>query len=163
MPFNSFPTEAARVEKADGTIVGPYNAIFAGDTIMISDAEADIQEGDVVLRELPNGRDERSHIIEATFFRKMSTLPAHYQLKFRKGGTSEPKKPGNTFHIHGGQVQIGDYNTQNIINALQDLKGKIDSADAPPEQKQQAKALLGSLLSHPLITSVLGGFAGGLG
>lgn len=90
----------------------------------------------------------------------MMNIPAHYQVKFQKAGTAESKAVGNTFHINGGQVQIGDHNTQNIINALHELKDKIDSADALPEQKQQAKTLLNSLLAHPLVTSVLGGLAG---
>lgn len=162
MPFNSFPKDDALIEKPDGTILGPYQAIFSGSSIMLDDVQADVQEGDVVLRRLPNGRDERFHITTATFYNRMATIPAHYQLKYKKAGTSEPKPMGHTFNIHGGQIQIGDHNTQNIINALQDLKGKIDSADAPPEQKQQAKALLGTLLAHPLVTSVLGGFAGGV-
>jgi hypothetical protein len=64
--------------------------------------------------------------------------------------------------IHGGQLQVGDHNTQTIVNALQALKGKIDSANATPEQKQEAKGLLRSLATHPLVTSVLGGLAGGV-
>lgn len=162
MPFSGIPKEDARIEKTNGNVVGPYKAIFAGDTIMVVDAEADVEEGDTVLRRLPSGRDERSRVTDATFISAMMDIPAHYQLKFQKAGTAESKAVGNTFNIHGGQIQIGDHNTQNIINALQELKGKIDSADAPPEQKLQARALLSSLLAHPLVTSVLGGLAGGV-
>lgn len=165
MAFDSFPSEDARIEKKDGSVIGPYNAIFAGNTIVVKDAHADIEEGDVVLRKLPSGKDERSEVTAATFFNQHGSLPAHYQLKFRKGAPKEPAKAGNTIHIHGihgGQVQIGDHNTQNIVNALQELKNKIDSADASPEQKKEATGLLRNLLTHPLITSVLGGLAGGI-
>lgn len=160
MPFNTFPKENARVEKKSGLIVGPYMAVFAGEVIVVTDAQADIEEGDVILRQLPNGRDERSHVVEVNFYNDMTAFGAHYQLKIRKAGTSEMKNPTNTFHIHGGQVQIGDNNTQNIVNALNALKEKIDAADATPEQKSGAKELLGNLIAHPLVTSVLGGFAG---
>jgi hypothetical protein len=160
MPLNTFPAENARVEKKNGAVVGPYKATFAGDVIIVKDALADIEEGDVILRQLPNGRDERSHIIEVNFYNSMTAFGAHYQLKIQKAGTSEMKNPTNTFNIHGGQVQIGDNNTQNIVNALNALKEKIDAADATPEQKSGAKELLSNLIAHPLITSVLGGLAG---
>jgi hypothetical protein len=165
MPLNSLPSEEARIEKKDGSIVGPYQAIFAGDTIIVKDAHADVEEGDVVLRRLPSGKDERSEVTTATFFNTGRGFPPHYQLKFRKGAPREVPKAGNTIHIHGihgGQVQIGDHNVQNIVNALHELKTKIDSADATPEQKQQATGLLRGLIAHPLVTSILGGLAGGI-
>lgn len=84
-PFNSLPKEDARIEKVDGTIVGPYQMIFAGDTILITDEKADIGEGDIILRALPSGKDERSFVTNATFFKKIHSLPAHYQIKFSKG------------------------------------------------------------------------------
>jgi F0F1-type ATP synthase epsilon subunit len=82
----------------------------------------------------------------------------------RKQGASvrEKSSTGPTFHISGGQVQIGDNNVQNIVNALRELQTKIDSADALPEQKQQAAGLLRSLIAHPRVTSVLGGLAGSI-
>ncbi|MGZ8315979.1 MAG: hypothetical protein ACXW3B_12495 [Telluria sp.] len=163
MPLDSFPSVDARVEKKDGSIVGPYKTIFAGDTIFIKDAHADVEEDDVVLRTLPSGKEERSHVTRATFFDGTHGIAAHYQLKFRKGGTREIQKPNNTFNFHGSQqVQIGDHNTQNIVNALQDLKNKIDGADVSLEEKQEANALFGKFIAHPLVTSVLGGLAGGL-
>jgi hypothetical protein len=165
MLFNSHPSEDARIEKKDGALVGPYKAIFAGDTIILKDAHADVEEGDVVLRRLPNGKDERSEVTSATFFNSGGTFPPHYQLKFRKGPQREVTKPGNTINIHGihgGQVQIGDHNTQNIVNALRELKDKIDKSDGLPAEKQQAIGLLRNLLAHPLVTSVLSGIAGGI-
>jgi hypothetical protein len=156
--------EDARVEKKDGEVVGPYKMVFAGTTIIVWDAKADIEEGDIVLRTLPNGRDERSEVTAATFYNTGHMQP-HYQLKFRKGAPKEMAKPGNTIHIHGihgGQVQIGDHNTQNIVNALRELQQRIDSSDGTPELRQEAKGLLTTLLAHPLVTSVLGGLAGGL-
>lgn len=67
-----------------------------------------------------------------------------------------------SFNINNSQVQIGDHNTQNIINAIQDLQNKIDAAAATPEEKAQAKGLLSQFLNHPVIVSILGGLSGGL-
>lgn len=109
------PQEEARIEKADGTVVGPYPARFAGSTIFITDEKADIEEGDTILRELPNGKDERSLVTEATFFRRgVAGIGAHYQVKFKKGGQAPMRQPTQNINITGASsVQIGDHNTQN--------------------------------------------------
>lgn len=69
--------EEARVIKVDGREVGPYKAVFAGDTIIIDDATADIEEGDAVLRRLQSGRDERSIITEAIFLTEQLAVLGH--------------------------------------------------------------------------------------
>lgn len=161
-PFDSFPKEDARIEKANGSIVGPYKSTFAGSTIVIWDEKADVEEGDTILRLLPSGKDERSLVTEAKFFQSMHSIKAHYQIKFTKGVAAKMQKsPSHNITIHGAQsVQIGDYNTQNIINSFQALKNQIESSSASPQEKEEAKSLISQLLSHPLVTSILGAAAG---
>lgn len=160
--FGAFPNEEARVEKNDGSVVGPYKAIFAGKAIIIPDAHADIEEGDVILRKLPSGRDERSLVTEATFFKKMHSIPPHYQIKFKKWSANKMQdKPSHNITIHGAQsVQIGDFNTQNVINSFQALKNQIESSTATAAEKEEAKSLLSKFLSHPLVSTILGAAAG---
>jgi hypothetical protein len=57
-------------------------------------------------------------------------------------------------------IQIGDNNTQNIINSIQVLKNHIESSTVSAEEKEEAKSLLSKFLSHPLVTSILGAAAG---
>lgn len=57
--------------------------------------------------------------------------------------------------------QIGDYNTQNIVNSFEALV-KIEATDSMPEQKEEAKGILRKLLEHPLVISVLGAAVGGV-
>jgi hypothetical protein len=99
----------------------------------------------------------------ASFEKFGPPTPLHAPQKQINNNTGIQSAPNHTFHIHGGQVQIGDNNVQNIVNALHELKNKIDNADASPEQKQQAIGLLRGLIAHPLVTSVLGGLAGAIG
>ena len=155
------PQEDARIEKADGSIVGPYKARFAGSTIFIADEKADLEEGDTILRELPNGKDERSVVTEATFFRKgIGGMGAHYQVKFRKGGQAPSQAPTQNINISGpSSVQIGDHNTQHIMNVFEGLVKVIESADASDDEKHEAKGRLRDFLKHPLVVSVLGSAA----
>ncbi len=70
------------------------------------------------------------------------------------------QKPGHTINIHGAQsVQVGDHNTQNIVNSFEALVKKIESADVPPVQKEEAKGMLRKLLEHPAVVSVIGAAA----
>lgn len=155
------PQEDARIEKADGSIVGPYKARFAGSTIFITDEKADLEEGDTILRGLPNGKDERSVVTEATLFRRgVGGMGAHYQVKFRKGGQAPSQAPTQNINISGhSSVQIGNHNSQNIINAFDSLVQEIESADASNEEKQEAKSRLKDFLGHPLVVAVLGSAA----
>lgn len=150
--------EDARVEKRDGRVLGPFPATFAGSTIVVADPLADIEEGDTILRTLPGGRDERSVVTEANFFRKgVGPLGAHYQLKFRKGGEAPAQKPAQSINIHGAQsVQIGDYNTQTVINSFDSLIKQIDACSAPATEKEAAKGRLRAFLEHPVVVSVIG-------
>jgi len=160
--FGKFPNEDAKIEKDNGSILGPYKTIFAGDTIIITDSTADIEEGDVILRKLPNGKDERSITTNVKFFQKMHSIPAHYQVKFQKESSKKmDKKSPQNITIHGAQsVQIGDFNTQNVINSIQSLKNQIESSTGSPEEKEEAKSLLNKFISHPLVASILGAAVG---
>jgi len=92
----------ARVEKPDGTVFGPYKASFPGKTIFILDKNADVEEGDVVLRTLPNGKDERSFVSEVTFYKKgIGGIGAHYNIKYTKGRQTEKRKP-DAIHRNDG-------------------------------------------------------------
>ena len=154
--------EEARIEKRDGKVAGPYKAIFVGDTIIIADPMADVESGDTILRRLPNGKDARSVVTDSTFFNQgVGSLGAHYQLKFKKGCESLAQRPTQSINISGAHsVQIGDHNTQSIVSSFEALVTMIDSSNAPPDEKAQAKSLLSKLLQHPLIVSIVGTVAG---
>lgn len=156
------PNEKALVEKRDGQVLGPYEATFAGNTIIIADRMADVESGDTILRSLPNGKQERSVVTEVTFFnRAIGNLGPHYQVKFRLGGEVASSHPSQHISITGAQsVQIGDHNTQSIVNSFEALAKMIDSSNAPAGEKNEAKTLLSQFLRHPLVVSIVGAVAG---
>ena len=63
--------------------------------------------------------------------------------------------------IHG-QAQVGNGNIQNINNAFTQLQQQIERANAPEEQKEEARSRLSMLLEHPLVSAIIGGIAGGI-
>ncbi|WP_077999876.1 hypothetical protein [Edwardsiella tarda] len=61
-----------------------------------------------------------------------------------------------------GPAQVGSGNIQNIQSVFSYLLQQIDDADASEDEKNEAKGSLKKFLSHPLVTAVVGGMAGGL-
>jgi hypothetical protein len=73
------------------------------------------------------------------------------------------EKPADSFSnytigaiYNHGPSQIGDHNTQNIEIVFKELVEKIDNADAPEKEKQEAKNRLQTFLEHPLVGTALG-------
>ncbi|EIX9075593.1 TPA: hypothetical protein R1R37_002562 [Klebsiella aerogenes] len=152
--------EEAFILKKDGSRKGPYKAKFAGDTVVINDKMADIDDGDFVVRVLPNGKEEHKEIYKANFYdTKLGGFGPHFQLKVG------PKKDMPSFasqhiNIHGGNVQIGNHNRLEISNSIETLNNLINNAETTTEQKEEAKGLLRKLAEHPLITALAGGAIG---
>jgi len=55
-----------------------------------------------------------------------------------------------------GPAQIGDYNTQKIEAVFEYIVNGIENAEAPKEQKEQAKSLFRKALEHPITSAVIG-------
>lgn len=60
------------------------------------------------------------------------------------------------FHGTGHNIQIGDGNTQQIVNAMTTLAKAINDAEVPEDQKKEAKSVLTSLLSNPTVLALVG-------
>lgn len=65
----------------------------------------------------------------------------------------------NSANVIAGNSITGDNNTL----TLSGLEKAIDSADATPQEKEQAKTLYRKFLEHPLVSAIVGGAVGLLG
>ncbi|MHB8253856.1 MAG: hypothetical protein ACYDEV_09190 [Acidiferrobacter sp.] len=70
-------------------------------------------------------------------------------------------KPDIAINISGSShFQIGDHNSQTIHASVQALVETINTANADPSEKAEAKSLLRQFLEHPLVCAVAGGAVG---
>ncbi|CAI1934078.1 Uncharacterised protein [Serratia fonticola] len=149
--------ENAFILKENGDRKGPYKAKFAGDTVIINDKMADIDDGDTIVRMLPNGKEEHKKINKANFFdTSIAGFEPHYQLEVGPKIATPPPSSQN-ISIHGGNVQIGNHNHLQVTNSIETLNNLINNSQASAEQKREAKSLLSKLAEHPLITAIAGG------
>lgn len=153
--------ENAFILKKNGERKGPYKAKFAGRTVVINDASADVSDGDIVIRILPNQKEEHKEILECNFFDSgIGGFGPHFQLKVgavREKSSSTHSPTSQTINIHGGNVQIGNHNRQEISNSITTLVDIINQSNVSNEQKQEAKNLLQKFIEHPLVVSLAGG------
>jgi hypothetical protein len=158
MPFDQLMGDDIVVVSNDGKQTGPFRASVQGNKIFVHDKRAVIEEGDRILRALPNGRSEEHVVLQVNFLsaRRGHNSLSHYEIMTRKS-TSLVPTPATTINIANSQgIQIGSGNVQNVVGSLQQLADAIRSAQAPAEHKRQALAGLKSLLSHPLVNTILG-------
>ncbi|HHT5647847.1 TPA: hypothetical protein ACT1UR_003599 [Raoultella planticola] len=150
----------AYILKSDGSRCGPYKAKFAGDTVIVNDQMADIDDGDTVIRVLPNGKEEHKEVYKANFYDTgIGGFGPHFQLKVGPKKV-QPAASSPQINIHGGNIQIGDHNRQEITNSIETLNNLINSSQGTPPQKEEAKGLLRKLAEHPLLTAIAGGAIG---
>lgn len=163
--FEKLLKDVVYIEKADGTRIGPFKTGVSEGSATIFDGKLDVNDGERLIRPLPNGREEVHLITSADYSPGMGNhIPAHYNLKLQKTTAirPEPAKHTNVTINHSTGVQVGDHNVRNIQNAINELVQRIDSSSGSPQDKAEAKSRLSAVLAHPLVGSIVGGIAGSL-
>lgn len=155
------------VLKEVGEKLGPFTAAVNSrkGIIEVFVKNLDVEVGDKILRPISSVKEEIYAVLDVHYESVTHGVFASYELDVRREGAPEKPKWNSspTIHISNSQgIQIGDHNAQSVVNMLQELVSEIDKADAPNEQKTEAKNRLFAFLSHPIVSSVLGGAAGGL-
>jgi len=146
----------------DGKQTGPFKASVHGDKVSIRDQTVVVEEGDHILRTLPNGKAEEHLALQVDFHKDPFNARGpdsltHYVIRTRKSTSLVPTPAATTINIANSQgIQIGNGNMQNVVGSLQYLAEAIGSAQAPAEHKSQAIGALRTFLSHPLVNTILG-------
>jgi hypothetical protein len=165
-PFAELCNDTIYIRHQDDRTTGPLKVAFSKDKFTVFDPSLDVTEGDIVERPLPNGKAERYDIIHVHFSQgMMDAIPPSYDLQVSKQGSLVPfQKPGVTnISISNSQgFQVGDHNTQNIVDSFKEMIQRIDNGSGTPEEKKEAKSRLRTFLEHPLTAAVVGAAAGGL-
>ena len=165
-PFDDMLNDVVFIVQASGKRQGPYKTALSSAGAQIFDAKLDVDEGDRLVRALPNGKEDSYAVLEAHFNQQFEDIPAHFDLKLKKGSlmtTPTSASRSTTVHISNSTgVQVGDNNVLNIQNAFNDLIQRIEDSSGSDGEKQEVKSRIAALLTHPLVASILGGVAGNL-
>ncbi|WP_421534526.1 hypothetical protein [Pseudomonas marginalis] len=143
---------------------GPYRCNFSTTPLRLFNGELEITEGDKIIRKV-HGQEFVYTIIEFDYYaggHSHARFDPHYELTITKD-SALPKAPPtttttNNINISASTgIQIGDNNVQNLEVALKEVLASIDKADAPKEDREEAKNRLNAFLAHPLVSAAVGG------
>ncbi|MFV3372473.1 RIP homotypic interaction motif-containing protein [Pseudomonas sp. NY15435] len=159
-PFARMMKDEVFIVGSDQSKQGPFRTAFANKEISIFDETLDVSEGDKVIRELPNGKEEIYTVTEVSFSSGLKTIGPHYTLKLSKDmaiRSAVPKSTTNHITIqHSNGIQIGDHNTQHLQMVLEEVLQRIEDSGASRAEVEEVKNILTSFLKHPLTVSVVG-------
>jgi hypothetical protein len=163
--FSELCNDTIYIRHGDGRATGPLQSAFSQNNFTIFDPTLDVSEGDIVERPLPNGKAERYDVVHVHYSQGVHMIPPSYDLQVRKQGSLvQFQKPRvtNISISHSQGFQVGDNNTQNIVDSFKQILERIEQSDGTPEEKKEAKSRLSAFLEHPLTSAILGPAVGGL-
>lgn len=149
--FEEFMRDKVSLVKRNGEIIENITACVQSKMIHIDDAQIPLEEGDRLLRKLPNGLVESYIVEDRGFHEEFMDFKAHYQAKVRKESSMSQRASAVTYNVinnapvYGMQVG-GQKNTQKVtVNSGQDVGEMIlklidllDSSSLPELEKEDA-------------------------
>lgn len=128
---NPFPTEKVKIIKQNSDIIENVDALVESEEVFIDDGTLDIEEGDVIVRTLPSGREEEYEVIDPGFYRgdPILGIPDEYQVKVRrKTKFFQPEKGSliNNYNIYDSEGVFIGSNVGTIDNSINCQMSKND-------------------------------------
>lgn len=160
-PFADLENDEVFVIDERGHRQGPYKTAFNSKKLTIFNETLDINDGDKIVRALPNVKEDIYTVVESSYNSAFHGIPGHYSLKLRKDSalSNEGHRTVNkTVNINNSTgFQVGDGNVQNITDCIQSLVENIESFDVTNEEKMIARSKIKEMLSNPTVAAILGG------
>jgi hypothetical protein len=108
------------VVKKDGTRSRPVAASVQGEKVYTQAKDLDVEPGDMIVRKLPSGREERLTVIDPQYHQGPGGRLAHWKILCEREGRLEPQPSSVTYNVSGPQarVNIGSVDqSSNVIAA----------------------------------------------
>ena len=138
-------TDTVFIEKPDGRRLGPYKGVLSRSQFTIMDKTLDVDHGDLLVRPLPNGKEEHYTVLRADFREDFHAIPGGYDLSINKKQQihSRPSSIVNNVSISNSSgFQVGNRNLQSVQVALTQLLQAIESHPGSPEGRAVADRVL---------------------
>ncbi len=124
--FKAMLNDIVSLHKSDGRIFENIRANVQPKKIFVHDASIPIEEGDVILRALPNGLTERYLVIDRGFHQAFHGIEAHYQITVQKESAIKHGAPTSTvYNIGGINSRVNINSLDNSINSISINKSEI--------------------------------------
>lgn len=114
MMLNSLHKDRITLIKKDGTKFENIQANVQTDKIFTYNTKIIVEEGDIFLRKLPNGKMEYYEVINPVFYNRLGGIPDRYQIEVRK--TTQPSKQPSININATGNAKVNVNSVDNSIN-----------------------------------------------
>ena len=135
-----------------------------------------IETGDLIQRKMSNGGFETYQVIDPCFYEAHFSIPAHYQIKYKKLGIPEAKQAIQqiTYNITGNNARINQNSVDNSTNTINnneqissfinELRKEIKGLSLDIQKEQDALEIVSSIeqqystgsISKPVFSALLG-------
>jgi hypothetical protein len=110
--------EKVRLRKPDGRVFDGVKALLTKDIVLIDDTKLPIEEGDAIERTLPSGVVETLVVIEPGFFAGIHGMPAHYQVRVRKGTAPASQHGSIVYNVTGPNARLNIQSADSSTNVV---------------------------------------------
>lgn len=124
--FGAMLNDIISLHKPDGRTFENIRANVQPKKISVHDASIPIEEGDVIIRVLPNGLTERYIVIDRGFHQAFYGIEAHYQITVQKESAIKRGAPASTvYNISGINSRVNINSLDNSINRISINKSEV--------------------------------------
>lgn len=132
------------LRKNNGWVSKPVRANVQSKLILIADTSLPIEEGDKIIRALPNKLTETYIVIDRGFNNGIDTIPSHYQVKVEKENVHNKKDTHSSVNNFYGNITNSQIQ-QNVRNSNQTM-----NTNESYDKKNELKAWLDDTLKQNL-------------
>lgn len=116
-----------------------------------------IEFGDLIQRKMSNGGIETYQVVDPCFYEKHNSIPAHYQIRYKKLGIPESNQAVQqiNYNISGNNAKINQNSVDNSTNnvycnndvylAIKELRCEIEKSYLSIQEKKDALELVNSI------------------
>jgi nitrogenase molybdenum-iron protein alpha/beta subunit len=125
--FSEFFNAKVTLKKQNGEEYTDIPASVQSKKIFIDDVSIPIEEGDHLVRKLPNGLEEYYLVLDRGYFDQIQDIEAHYQVSVQKESTRKLNNSStNNYNINGTNERIVINSTDNSLNIKNINKNLFD-------------------------------------
>lgn len=153
MSLEELLRDSVRIEKTGGEVLGPVKALVTKGKIKAL-AGHPIEPGDVLIREMPHGNDERYVVDEPGYMQGVDKdIPPHFQAEVHRENAA-PKAPAAPAHttnnFYGANARINQNSSDHSINitiesadgVFNDLRSELRASIADSQKQQELLQLV---------------------
>lgn len=115
--FEQFMNDIVDLQKEGKIVESNIKASVQKEKIFINRSDINIEEGDYLIRHLPNGAIEHYLVLDRGFYSGFNNImPAHYQCKVKKENNIDAKTSNSSTINNYGKINM--YSVDNSINTI---------------------------------------------